>query len=222
MDSKGVRKVEKFHTWRKSLNFASNFRSIMIEFIEGNIHELTPATAVLATRGGVGYMLNISLPTYSALEGKTEALLYVHESIREDAWVLYGFAGRRERELFRSLIGVSGVGAATAIIILSSLQGDELAAVIAGGDVKRLKAIKGIGAKTAERIIVDLRDKIKSEAATLNLRTRSNSDAFDEAFAALTALGFDKKLSEKALDKLFGESPSITVEAAVRKALSMM
>ena len=194
----------------------------MLEFIEGNIHELTPATAVLATRGGVGYMLNISLPTYSALEGKTEALLDVHESIREDAWVLYGFAGRRERELFRSLIGVSGVGAATAIIILSSLQGDELAAVIAGGDVKRLKAIKGIGVKTAERIIVDLRDKIKSEAATLNLRTRSNSDAFDEAFAALTALGFDKKLSEKALDKLFGESPSITVEAAVRKALSMM
>ena len=117
---------------------------------------------------------------------------------------------------------MSGVGAATAIIILSSLQGDELAAVIAGGDVKRLKAIKGIGVKTAERIIVDLRDKIKSEAATLNLRTRSNSDAFDEAFAALTALGFDKKLSEKALDKLFGESPSITVEAAVRKALSMM
>lgn len=114
------------------------------------------------------------------------------------------------------------VGAATAIIILSSLQGDELAAVISGGDVKRLKAIKGIGTKTAERIIVDLRDKIKTEGATLNLRTRSNSDAFDEAFAALIALGFDKKLSEKALDKLFGESPSITVEAAVRKALSMM
>lgn len=194
----------------------------MIEFIEGNIHELTPATVVLATRAGIGYMLNISLSTYSALEGKSEGCLYVHESIREDAWTLYGFSERRERELFRSLIGVSGVGASTAIVILSSLQGDELAAVISGGDVKRLKAIKGIGTKTAERIIVDLRDKIKTDTATLNLWNRSNSGAFDEAFAALTALGFDKKLSEKALDKLFGENPSITVEVAVRKALSMM
>ena len=194
----------------------------MLEFIEGNIHELTPATAVLATRGGVGYMLNISLPTYSALEGKTEALLYVHESIREDAWVLYGFAGRRERELFRSLIGVSGVGAATAIIILSSLQGDELAAVIAGGDVKRLKAIKGIGVKTAERIIVDLRDKIKATDDTLIMQTRSRSDAFDEALAALQALGFDRKTSEKTLEKLFTADPSLKVEGAIRKALSMM
>lgn len=194
----------------------------MIEFIEGNIAELTPATAVVRTAGGVGYMLNITLPTYDAINGKAQVLLYVHEAIREDAYVLYGFADRRERELFRLLIGVSGVGAATAVIILGSLQGDELAAAVGNGDVKRLKAIKGIGAKTAERIIVDLRDKIKPADATLLMRSRSRSDAFEEAFAALSALGFDRKLSEKALEKLFDADPELKVETAVKKALTMM
>ena len=194
----------------------------MIEFIEGTIADLTPATAVMRTAGGVGYMLNITLPTYDAIIGKTQLILYTHEIIREDAHVLYGFADRRERELFRSLIGVSGVGAATAAIILSSLQGDELAAVINGSVVKRLKAIKGIGAKTAERIIVDLRDKIKPEDNTLLVRTRARNDAYDEALAALVALGFDRKQSEKALDKLFDADPSLKVEAAVKKAFGMM
>jgi len=194
----------------------------MIEFIEGNIHELTPATVVLATRAGIGYMLNISLSTYSALEGKSEGCLYVHESIREDAWTLYGFSERRERELFRSLIGVSGVGASTAIVILSSLQGDELAAVISGGDVKRLKAIKGIGTKTAERIIVDLRDKIKGSETPLNVQSQAVPAAFEEALAALQMLGFDKKLSHKALKQLFDADPALKVEAAIKKALTMM
>ncbi len=194
----------------------------MIEYIKGSVAALTPANITIETQGGVAYILNITLPTFSALEGKTEARLYVHESIREDAWVLYGFSDERERELFRSLIGVSGVGASTAMIILSSLQGDELAAVISGGDVKRLKAIKGIGAKTAERIIVDLRDKIKATNDTLFIQTRLHSDAFDEALAALNALGFDKKQSEKALDKLFSADPTIKVEVAIKKALSMM
>ena len=194
----------------------------MIEYISGSLTALTPASAVLETAGGVAYLLNITLPTYSALEGQQKATLYVHESIREDAWVLYGFAETRERELFRALIGVSGVGAATALIILSSLSGDELASVIGSGDVRRLKGIKGIGTKTAERIIVDLRDKIKASESTLSISTPSRNDAFDEAFAALTALGFDKKLSEKALEKLFGQDSAMKVEVAVKKALSMM
>lgn len=194
----------------------------MIEFIEGTTADLTPATAVIRTAGGVGYILNITLRTYDAINGKPQILLYVHEIIREDAHVLYGFSDRRERELFRSLIGVSGVGAATAAIILSSMSGDELAAVINGGDVKRLKAIKGIGAKTAERIIVDLRDKIKPQDDTLLVRTRARNEACEEALAALVALGFDRKQSEKILDKIFDADPDIKVEAAMKKAFGMM
>lgn len=195
----------------------------MIEYIKGELTQLTPAQATIETAGGVAYLLNITLPTYSALEqGGAQCRLYVHEAIRDDAWVLYGFAEQRERELFRLLIGVSGVGAATAVIILSSLQGDELAAVIAGGDVKRLKAIKGIGAKTAERIIVDLRDKIKPVDDTLFNRTTAQKDAYDEAIAALTILGFDRKLSAKVLDKLFAETPDLKVETAIKRAMTMM
>lgn len=194
----------------------------MIEYIRGALAALTPTSATIETQGGVAYLLNISLPTYSALEGRKDACLYVHESIRDDAWVLYGFADERERSLFRSLIGVSGVGAATALIILSSLQGDELAVVISSGDVRRLKSIKGIGAKTAERIIVDLRDKIKADADTLFTSTPSRSDAFDEALAALLILGFDKKHSEKALGALFDADPTLRVEAAIKKAMTMM
>lgn len=194
----------------------------MIEYITGTLAVLTPTSATVETSGGVAYLLNITLPTFSSLEGCTECRLYVHEAIRDDAWVLYGFAEERERELFRSLIGVSGVGAATAVIILSSLQGDELAAVISGGDAKRLKAIKGIGAKTAERIIVDLRDKIKATGDTLSIQMPRRSDAFEEALAALHMLGFDRKQSEKALSALFDADPSLKVEAAIKKALSMM
>lgn len=194
----------------------------MIEYIRGRVASLNPATATIEVSSGVAYLLHISLPTFSALEGKTETLLYVHESIREDAWVLYGFIDERERELFRYLIGVSGVGAATAIIILSALTGDELAAVISAGDAKRLKAIKGIGAKTAERIIVDLRDKIKTSDLALPVDLGSRSDSYDEAMAALIMLGYDKKSTQKVLDKLYSADPSMKVETAIRKALSMM
>ena len=192
----------------------------MIEFISGRLDVLTPTAATIATAGGVGYLLNISLASYAALEGKKEARLMVHEVIRDDAWTLYGFVEERERELFRALIGVSGVGAATAIILLSSLQGEELAAVISTGDVKRLKAVKGIGSKTAERIIVDLRDKIKGSETPLNVQ--SVPAAFEEALAALQMLGFDKKLSHKALKQLFDADPALKVEAAIKKALTMM
>lgn len=194
----------------------------MIEYIRGRVASLNPATATIEVSSGVAYLLHISLPTFSALEGKNETLLYVHESIREDAWVLYGFIDERERELFRYLIGVSGVGAATAIIILSALTGDELAAVISAGDAKRLKAIKGIGAKTAERIIVDLRDKIKTSDLALPVDLGSRSDSYDEAMAALIMLGYDKKSTQKVLDKLYSADPAMKVETAIRKALSMM
>lgn len=194
----------------------------MIEYIKGKISDLTPASAVMETNSGLGFRLNISLGTFTALDGKAEGRLYVHEVIREDAWVLYGFADERERELFRELIGVSGVGAATALLIVSALQGDELAAVISSGDVKRLKSIKGIGAKTAERIIVDLRDKIKAADVTLTIQAASHNDAYDEALGALTMLGFDRKQSEKALKPLFSADPALKVEAAVKKALSML
>lgn len=195
----------------------------MIEYIKGTLTDLNPAAAIIETAGGVAYRLNITLPTFSALEGKTNARLYVHENIRDDAWVLYGFAEEYERELFRALIGVSGVGAATAVIILSSLQGDELAAVITAGDSKRLKSIKGIGAKTAERIIVDLRDKLKASGDISMLPGLvKHSEAYDEAVAALIMLGFDKKSVAKAVDSLFAADPALKVEAAIRKALSML
>lgn len=194
----------------------------MIEYIRGEITGLTPASVTVETSGGVGYLLNISLQSYDALNGKTQAKILVHEVIREDAWILYGFTEERERELFRSLIGVSGVGAATALILLSSLPGEELAAVISSGDAKRLKAVKGIGAKTAERIIVDLRDKIKLTDATLNISSHSVSAAHEEALAALTMLGFDRKASEKVLKNLFDADPQLKVEAAIKKALTMM
>ena len=194
----------------------------MIEYIKGRVSALSPAAATIESGSGIGFRLNITLPTFSALEGKAEAMLYVHEAIRDDAWVLYGFSTERERELFRSLIGVSGVGAATAVIILSSLQGDELAAVIASGDVRRLKAIKGIGAKTAERIIVDLRDKITAVSDTIFTQAAARSEAYDEALGALQMLGFDRKQSEKVLTALFDKDPALKVEAAIKRALSMM
>ena len=196
----------------------------MIEYIKGEITELNPAAAVIETAAGIAYRLSITLPTFAALEGKERAKLFVHENIREDAWTLYGFAEEREREFFRALIGVSGVGAATAVIILSSLQGDELAAVITAGDAKKLKSIKGIGAKTAERIIVDLRDKLKTDVdmASLPFATTKRPEAYDETIAALVMLGFDRKASEKTVSAIFDADPAIKVEAAIRKALSML
>lgn len=194
----------------------------MIEYIKGRVESLNPASVVMETAGGVAYLLNISLSTFSALEGTTETRLLVHEAIREDAWVLYGFADERERSVFRMLIGVSGVGANTARMILSSITAPELEQVIASGDPARLKAVKGVGAKTAQRIIVDLKDKIKVDELTLSIQPTVTNDTYDEALAALVMLGFQRQQSQKVLKKLFDANPSITVEAAIKRALTMM
>lgn len=205
----------------------------MFEYISGKIAELTPAIAVVDVNG-VGYELNITLTTFSALEqvagGQLDerqsfgsAKLYVHEVIREDAWTLYGFASKRERELFRELIGVSGVGSASARMILSSISPAELEQVITSGDECRLKSVKGIGGKTAQRIIVDLRDKIKPTGDSLLIQPGApNSEVFDEALAALVMLGFAKPASQKVLSKLFAQEPTLKVEQAIKKALTML
>ncbi len=194
----------------------------MIEYIKGKVAELNPAYVIIETNGGVAYLLNISLTTFSALEGEKEAQLYVHEAIREDAWVLYGFVNDRERSMFRLLIGVSGVGANTARMILSTINTSDLEQVIASGDPTFLKAVKGVGAKTAQRIIVDLKDKIKVDELTLSIQPSVNNEVFEEALAALLMLGFQRQQSQKVLKKLFEANSSITVEAAIKRALSMM
>lgn len=194
----------------------------MIEYIKGTVVELTPTYAVVEN-GGVGYMLNISLTTFSSLENAGgEVKLLVHEVIREDAWVLYGFFTAQERELFCLLIGVSGVGANTARMILSSVPAPELEAVIVSGDHSRLKSVKGIGTKTAQRIIVDLKDKIKASDDTLLLQPVIDNSVMEEALAAMVMLGFPRPASQKVLKKIFEADPETKVETAIKKALSMM
>ncbi len=193
----------------------------MIEYIKGQLSELTPTYAVIDCNG-VGYLLNISVPTYSVLEGKPSAKLLVHEAIREDAHQLFGFINEQERGLFRLLIGVSGVGANTARMILSSIPAPQLEQIILSGDHSQLKKVKGIGSKTAERIIVDLKDKIKPMGDAFILQQSVTNEVFEEALAALVMLGFNRLQSQKVLKKLFDNEPSIKVETAIKKALSMM
>ncbi|HAO62803.1 MAG: Holliday junction branch migration protein RuvA [Sodaliphilus sp.] len=194
----------------------------MYDYIKGNVAELTPTYVVLDNHG-VGYMINISLNSFNALQHQEDVVkVYVYEAIREDAHLLYGFTERRERELFLLLISVSGVGANTARMILSSLTPSDLEQTIASENVGILKSVKGIGAKTAERIIVDLKDKIKLSTDTLLDKSQVTSEVFDEAMSALVMLGFTKQMSQKALKKLFTAEPTITVEQAIKKALKMM
>lgn len=196
----------------------------MIEYIKGELTELQPTDATVET-AGVGYFLNISLTTYDVLNrgnGQKTVRLFVHEVIREDAHLLYGFADRRERELFRLLISVSGVGANTARVILSAMTPPELEGVLMNGDDKMLKSVKGIGAKTAQRIIVELRDKIKPTDDTLIQQPVSNPEAFEEALAALVALGFARQHSQKVLTKIFKEEPGIRAETAIKRALPLL
>lgn len=197
----------------------------MYEYIKGPITELTPTYAVVENHG-IGYMVNISLSSFEALQNcKGEVKLLLHEVIREDAWSFYGFMTTQERDLFRLLIGVSGVGPNTALLILSSIPTQELEVVITSGDHTRLKNVKGIGVKTAQRIIVDLKDKIKPSNDTLSIQPNvfsAANEVYDEALAALAALGFARPQSQKVLKRIFDADPIVKVEVAIKKALSMM
>ena len=201
----------------------------MIEYIRGELTELTPAQAVLEA-AGIGYSLNISLNTYSAIQGKKEVKLYVHESLvtggRDDNFTFYGFYSKQERNLYRMLITVSGVGANTARMILSAISPAELCNVIANGDERMLKSVKGIGLKTAQRIIVDLKDKIVSSGIATELHVSDqpqnmvHSGIRDEAVSALTMLGFSPAPSAKVVESILKESDSMPVEQVVKLALS--
>ena len=197
----------------------------MYEYISGKIAELNPAFVVIDNHG-IGYVMNISLTTYdslSRLKADDVARLYVHEVLREDVHLMYGFYTIQERSLYLSLIGVSGVGPNTARMILSSGSVEQLENAIASGDVSMLKSVKGVGAKTAQRIIVDLKDKIKVPGSTLIQETgQATGHTFDEALAALTMLGFTQAMSVKALKKVFQQQPDIAVEQAIKQALKQM
>lgn len=195
----------------------------MYEYISGKVVELAPTYAVVEA-AGVGYYINISLQTFSAVEHADNVRLYVHFAVREDAQTLYGFATKEERELFRSLISVSGVGGNTARTILSTYSPSELRNIIATENAVLLKNVKGLGLKTAQKIIVELSGKIALMGAASAVETAPVADGgiYDEAMAALTMLGFQRAASDKALKAILKESPSIAVEEAVRQALRRM
>lgn len=193
----------------------------MIEYLNGQIIELNPAHVVLDING-IGYYVHVSLTTYTALNGHKQAHLHIHEVIREDAHSLYGFFDFEERELFRLLISVSGVGANTGIVFLSSLATSDLKMAIVSGDVDKLKSVKGIGLKTAQRIIVELKDKLAKEPISANIFLPSNNTVRDEALSALTTLGFVKKNVEKVVTRILREDPEMTVEQLIKDTLKQM
>lgn len=203
----------------------------MIDYIKGELAELTPVQAVVEAYG-VGYAMNISLNTYEAIQGKKDVKLYVHESLvtggRDDSYTFFGFASKQERDLYRLLITVSGVGANTARMILSSASPAELANAISTGNERLLKGVKGIGLKTAQRIIVDLKDKILSLgiAQEVSAGTVTGStipvDVRDEAVAALTMLGFSPAPTAKVVTAILTDDASLTVEQVVKLALKQI
>lgn len=193
----------------------------MIEYIKGKIETLNPANVIIECYG-IGYDLNISLTTYSLLKAGDEVKLYTYEVIREDAHLLYGFVNIRERELFTLLVSVSGVGPNTARIILSSFTPDELESVIASGNVGLLKNVKGIGSKTAERIIVDLKDKIKVGDSTFIIGTRAEQEVQEETVAALVMLGYPQPAAKKVVQKLSKANPDYKVEELIKAALKAL
>lgn len=198
----------------------------MIDYVRGVLARITPTEAVIEA-AGIGYLLNISVNTYSAIQNAKEMKLLVHEVIREDTHDLYGFFLEEERALFRMLIGVNGVGPNTARVILSSLTPVQLQMCITAGDADKLKSVKGIGLKTAQRIIVDLKDKITAAELAVMASDQSASIGVDsgeraEALAALVMLGYQKAAAQKALAKVFAAEPAASLEVAIKRALALL
>lgn len=204
----------------------------MIEYIKGELIEMTPAIAIVEAYG-IGYAINISLNTYSDIQGKKDIKLYIYEAIitggRDDSYTLYGFSSKQERSLYKLLITVSGVGANTARMILSSFTPSELCNVISNGEERMLKSVKGIGLKTAQRIIVDLRDKIIQAGIANELYVNTSSNNLnvdtavkDEAISALTMLGFSPVSSSKVVIEVLTKDANLPVEQVVKQALKII
>jgi holliday junction DNA helicase RuvA len=193
----------------------------MYNHFKGTLAAISPTHAVIECNG-VGYLLNISLNTFSAVKDQKSVSLLAHLIVREDAQELYGFATEDERTLFRQLISVSGVGASTGRMILSSLPADELRNIIASGDSGTLQRVKGIGAKTAQRIIIDLKDKIHKTGGENVISSAIHNTVRSEALSALLILGFGRPNAEKAIDQVLRQSPSATVEAVIKAALNLL
>ncbi len=195
----------------------------MIDYIKGNITELTPTEVILECYG-IGYRILISLQTYEGLNGKSDAKVYIHHYIREDEELYYGFFTKDERELFRLLIGVSGIGASTARMMLSSLTAEEIRNAILAEDLNKIKSIKGIGTKSAQRLILELKDKVsKGEGAESNvLFSPSSNPAADEATTALVMLGFTKANVNKAVSSVIKEKPGASLEEIIKLSLKRL
>ena len=200
----------------------------MYEYIQGRLEEVTPTYAVVEA-GGVGYYINISLQSFTAISSLKEVRLYIHYIVREDAQILYGFYTKVEREIFRSLLSVSGVGGNTARMILSTYTSDDVIKIISTGQAEMLKSVKGLGLKTAQKIIVELRDKLvgigglTQTADAVNLSSGTvGSPIYEEASAALHMLGFAKSASDKVLRQVMMEQPDATVETIIRTALKRL
>jgi Holliday junction DNA helicase RuvA len=190
----------------------------MINYIKGTITEKNPASVTIET-GGIGYFVNISVNTFSRLEGKTDYKILIHEVIREDSHQLFGFADKVERDIFRLLISVTGIGANTARMMLSSLTPGEVERAVVESNVNLLKSVKGIGLKTAQRVIVDLKDKVGKQSGSGEIFTFEDNTKREEALSALVMLGFAKSAVSKVLEKIIREEKNLTVEDLIKRAL---
>ena len=193
----------------------------MFEYIKGTVATLKPSHIILEANS-VGYFVHISLNTYSQLNGRESVKLFIHQVIREDAHLLYGFSTESERELFRMLISVSGIGSNTAIMMFSALSPDEVRNAILTENVNLLRSIKGIGIKTAQRVIIDLKDKVVKSPSGEQIVTSADNTLRNEALSALVMLGFMKKPAEKELDKILAAQPNLTVENVIKLALKSL